>query len=69
MSMVCFQSAFNRAKAIFERICPEGEFLKKPEELAEAHAALQRIGGDEDVDSDLEGLEFDESLYREEGED
>jgi len=69
LSMVCFQSAFNRAKAIFERICPEGEFLKKPEELAEAHAALQRIGGDEDVDSDLEGLEFDESLYMEEGED
>ena len=36
--------------------------LKKPEELAKAHAALQRIGEDHE-DSDLEGLDFDESLY------
>ena len=62
LSMVCFQAAFSRAKAIFEQVCPEGEFLKKPEELAKAHAALQRIGDDDD-DSDLEGLDFDESLY------
>ncbi len=62
----CFQNEFQKAESIFNRLCPGEEFLVKPKPIEEE----ENIEGNKrnpyqnsDDDSDMSGLDIDDSLY------
>ena len=63
-----FQSDFDKAESIFQRLCPGEEFLSKPapqtlDMQAENDGASQQAYQEIDYESDMSGLDIDDDLY------
>ena len=63
-----FQSDFEKAESIFQRLCPGEEFLSKPVPQtlvmqAESGGTNQQAYQEIDDESDMSGLDIDDDLY------
>ena len=63
-----FQSDFEKAKSIFQQLCPGEDFLSKPMPQAadmqdESDVTSQQVYQGNDDDSDMSGLDIDDDLY------